>query len=67
MNISNHNAENKNPGKIPPVEKPHDVVKTPEDAVKEPLTPVPVIDDIKPPLEATLGGDDLLVPGKKER
>ena len=67
MNMSNHNAENKHPGKIPPVEKPHAVVKTPEDAVKEPLTPVPVIDDIKPLLEATLGGDDVVVPTKKDR
>jgi|GEM_PF-2206694 len=38
------------------------IEKTPEDAVKEPLTPVPAIDDINPPLKATLGGDDLVIP-----
>ena len=41
------------------------VQKTPEDAVKEPLTPVPAIDEINPPLEATLGGDDLVTPQEK--
>lgn len=45
-----------------PVENQDDIKKTPEDAVKEPLKPVPAIDEINPPLEATLGGDDLVIP-----
>lgn len=40
--------------------------RTPEDAVKEPLTPVPAIDEINPPLEATLGGDDVVTPMEKK-
>ena len=42
------------------------IEKTPEDAVKEPLTPVPAIDEINPPLKATLGGDDLVIPLDKK-
>ena len=33
-----------------PVENQDDIKKTPEDAVKEPLKPVPAIDEINPPL-----------------
>lgn len=40
--------------------------KTPEDAVKEPLTPIPVQDQINPPLSATLGGDDVVIPLDKK-
>ena len=39
---------------------------TPDDAVKEPLIPVPAIDDINPPLKVTLGGDDLVIPLDKK-
>ena len=42
------------------------IEKTPEDAVKEPLTPVPAIDEINPPLKDTLGGDDLVIPLDKK-
>ena len=38
--------------------------KTPDNAVKEPLTPVPAEDEINPPLSATLGGDDVVLPLK---
>jgi hypothetical protein len=38
--------------------------KTPEDAVKEPLVPVPAQDEINPPLSATLGG--VVMPVKKK-
>lgn len=38
--------------------------KTPDNAVKEPLTPVPAQDEINPPLSATLGGDDVVLPLK---
>lgn len=42
------------------------IQKTPEEAVKQPVTePVPAQDDISPPLEATLGGDDLVTPMEK--
>lgn len=50
-----------------PAENPdNDIRKTPEDAIKEPVTePVPAQDDISPPLEATLGGDDVVTPLEK--
>jgi|GEM_PF-6390889 len=35
--------------------------KTPEDAVKK-LTPVPAQEKISPPLSATMGGDDVVIP-----
>lgn len=50
-----------------PVDKDDTIMKTPEDAVKEPLIPVPAIDEINPPLQATLGGDDLVIPLEKEQ
>ena len=43
----------------------NNVEKTPEDAVKEPQEPVPAVDEITPPLEATLGGDDVVIPMEK--
>lgn len=49
-----------------PLEKQDDSKRTPDDAIKEPLTPVPAIDEINPPLEDTLGGDDLVIPMEKE-
>lgn len=67
MNMSNQNPGNKNDTGTTPVEKQDDVVKTPEDAVKEPLTPVPAIDEINPPLEAKLGGDDVVIPQEKKQ
>ena len=36
-----------------------------DEAIKEPLTPVPAQDEINPPLEATLGGDDVVIPMEK--
>ena len=65
-----NNQVEKNPKDIAP-QTPHktpdqEVRKTPEDAVKEPLTPVPAIDEINPPLEATLGGDDVVTPTEKK-
>jgi hypothetical protein len=43
----------------------HDGVNHPKKPVNHPLTPVPAIDEIKPPLEATLGGDDVVIPLQK--
>lgn len=65
-----NNHVEKNPNDNAP-QMPHEnsddgVRKTPEDAVKEPLTPVPAIDEINPPLEATLGGDDVVTPMEKK-
>lgn len=63
MNIDSDPGNQKDP-EMDPSEKQDDdnIERTPEDAVKEPLTPVPAIDEINPPLEATLGGDDLVIP-----
>lgn len=30
--------------------------------VTEPLTPIPMHDEVNPPLQATLGGDDVVIP-----
>lgn len=30
--------------------------------VTEPLTPIPMQDEVNPPLQATLGGDDVVIP-----
>lgn len=62
------NLGNKKNAEMDPVKKHDDdaIERTPEDAVKEPLTPVPAIDEINPPLKATLGGDDLVIPLDKK-
>ena len=60
-----HKDPDKNP-EIDPGENPDDTERTPDDAVKEPLTPVPAIDDINPPLKVTLGGGDLVIPLDKK-
>lgn len=60
-----HRDPDKDP-EIDPGEKPDDTERTPDDAVKEPLIPVPAIDDINPPLKVTLGGDDLVIPLDKK-
>jgi len=64
--MSNENTANKTDADTTPVEKQHDLARTPEDAVKEPLIPVPAIDEINPPLEATLGGGDVVTPQEKK-
>ena len=65
-----NNSDDKNPkDKAPQTSdqsSDNGALKTPEDAVKEPLTPVPAIDEINPPLEATLGGDDVVTPTEKK-
>lgn len=43
----------------------NDDTQVSDEAVKEPLTPVPAQDEINPPLEATLGGDDVITPMEK--
>ncbi len=68
QNNSNSDIGNEKNAEMDPGEKHDDdnIEKTPEDAVKEPLTPVPVVDKINPPLKATLGGDDLVIPLDKK-
>lgn len=64
-----NNADEKNPRHEEPKTadqgSDNGVRKTPEDAVKEPQEPVPATDEINPPLEATLGGDDVVIPMEK--
>ena len=65
-NTNGEHINHKDP-EMDPGDNPDDnTEKTPDDAVKEPLTPVPAIDDINPPLEVTLGGDDLVIPLDKK-
>ena len=67
MNTSVENVPKDNAPQTPHLNSDDGVRKTPEDAVKEPLTPVPAIDEINPPLEATLGGgDDVVTPTEKK-
>ncbi len=66
MNTSIEKAPQDNAPQTPQENSDDGVRKTPEDAVKEPLTPVPAIDEINPPLEATLGGDDVVTPTEKK-
>ena len=49
------------PSKTAPTTLPPHTV-APETIVTEPLIPVPAQDEINPPLNATLGGDDLVIP-----
>jgi len=65
MNTSVEKTPRGNEPQTPHEKSDDGVRKTPEDAVKEPLTPVPAIDEINPPLEATLGGDDVVTPTEK--
>lgn len=62
MNTAVENDPKDNLPKTPDKSSDNGVQRTPEDAVKEPLTPVPAIDEINPPLSATLGGDDVVTP-----
>lgn len=66
MNTSNEKTADKTYADTKPVKKQDDVKKTPTEAIKEPLTPVPAVDEINPPLEATLGGDDVVIPLEKK-
>ena len=43
----------------------NDDTQASDEVIKEPLTPVPAQDEINPPLEATLGGDDVVTPMEK--
>ena len=65
-NTDEKNPKNSEP-KTPDQDSENGVQKTPEDAVKEPAAaPVPAQDDIEPPLEATVGGDDLVTPTEEK-
>lgn len=66
MNHSDEKNSKDNVVQTPDQSSDNGVQRTPEDAVKEPLTPVPAIDEINPPLEATLGGDDVVTPTEKK-
>jgi len=66
MNISSEKTTDTRDSDTSTVEKQDDVKKTPEHAVIEPSPKVPAVDEINPPLEATLGGDDVVVTSEKK-
>ena len=66
MNNTDEKIPAGNEAKTPDIESNNDVKQTPVDAVKEPQEPVPAVDEINPPLEATLGGDDVATPTEKK-
>lgn len=68
MNNTDEKKPLDNEPKTPDTDSDNGVQKTPEEAVKEPepLTPVPAVDEINPPLEATLGSDDVATPTEKK-
>ncbi len=64
-NTDEKNPKNNEP-KTPDQDSDTSVQKSPEDSIKEPQEPVPAVDEINPPLEATLGGDDVVAPKEKK-